>query len=95
VADCAAHRNSSVDILPRGFVIVALKAFGRINVGRESHWMLPKVGAGRRKQSQHDRCNQECGAKNEAVGRKRERHGSPFPESEDSAYLGEGRRMKV
>lgn len=45
VADCAAHRNSSVDILPLGFVIMAFKTFGRINVSRERHWMLPKVGA--------------------------------------------------
>lgn len=44
VAARAAHRDSCVDILPRGFVIVALKTFGRINVGRESYWMLPKVG---------------------------------------------------
>ena len=45
--------------------------------------MLVKVGASRRSEKQQDESNRECGEKNEAMARVRERHGAPFAESED------------
>ena len=95
VAGGAAHGNGGVDVLPRGLVVVALETFGGINVGGEKDGMLVKVGARRRSEKQQDESNQDCGEKNEAVARVRERHGSPFAESEDFACPGQRRRMKV
>jgi len=83
VAGGAAHGDSSVDVLSCGLVFVALETFGGINVGGEKDGMLVKLGARRRSEKQQDESNQECGEKNEAVARLRERHGSPFAESED------------
>ncbi len=94
VTNCAAHRDSCVHILSRRFVLVARETFGGIDVCGESHGMLVKVGSSRRsRKKQREEDNQQCGAKNEAVGRVRERHGSPFAESEESVYLGERRRL--
>jgi hypothetical protein len=83
VAGGAAHGDSGVDVLPCGLVVVALETFGGIFIGGEKDGMLVKVGASRRSEKQQDESNRECGEKNEAMARVRERHGAPFAESED------------
>ncbi len=93
VADCAAHRDSGVDILSRGLVLVARETFGSINVRGESHGMLVKIGTRRGSRKHQEESSQECGEKNGAVGRVRERHSSSFAESVDSVYFGERRRL--
>lgn len=83
VAGGAAHGDGGVDVLPSGLVLVALKAFGSIDVGWKKNGMPVKVGARRRSEEQQDETDQECGEKNDAVARVRERHGSSSAESED------------
>ncbi len=95
VTNCAAHCDSGVDILSRGLVLVACETFGGIDVCGESHGMLVKVGSSRRSRKQQEENNQQCGAKDEALGRVRDRHSSPFAESVDSVYFGERRRFYV
>lgn len=85
VTSCAAHRDSGVDILSRGFVLVACETFGGIDVCGESHGMLVKVGSSRRRRKQQEENNQQCGAKNELVGRVGERHSLPFTMNEGPA----------
>ena len=80
----AAHGDSGVDVLPCGLVVVTRETFGGIDFGGEKDGMLVKVGSSRRSEKQQDDSSQECGKKNEAMGRVREWHGSPFVESEDS-----------
>jgi hypothetical protein len=78
VGDCVAggtaHRDSRVDIFPRRFVIVALKTFGRINVGRESYWMLPKVGTRRGSEQEQRQNDQESEERNERAAQVKEKH---------------------
>jgi hypothetical protein len=65
------------------FFVVARETFGGIDVGGEKDGVLVKVSVRRRGEKQQDESNQECGEKNEAMARVRERHGSPFAEGED------------
>jgi hypothetical protein len=67
-------------VLRRGSVVVALETFGGINVGGEKDGMLVQVSARRRGDQQHEKSKKECGQKNEAMARVRERgmgHHSP------------------
>ncbi len=59
---------------PVGFVIVALKTFGRINVGRESYWMLPKVGTRRGSEQEQRQNDQESEERNERAAQVKEKH---------------------
>jgi len=95
VADGAAHGDRGVNVLPCGLVVVTLETFGGIDFGRQKDGMLVKVGTRRRSGKQQDERSQECGEKNQAVARGRKLHRSPFAESEDFAYPGERRRVKV
>ena len=58
VAGGTAHRDSGVDVLPCGLVVVALETFGGINVGGEKDGMLVKVGERRRSKKQQNDSNQ-------------------------------------
>jgi len=58
VAGGAAHRDSGVDVLPCGLVVMALETFGGINVGGEKDGMLVKVGDRRRSKKQQNDSNQ-------------------------------------
>jgi hypothetical protein len=63
VAGSAARRNRSVDVLPRGHLLVALDTFGRINICGEKDGMRMNIGAGSRNESQQNRKNSQCGEK--------------------------------
>ncbi len=89
VANCAAHRDSGVDIRPRSLVLVARETFGGIHVCGENHGMLVKVGTRRRSRKYQEESSQEYGEKNGAVGRVRERHSSPFAGSAESCMYGD------
>jgi hypothetical protein len=95
VANSAAHRHGGVDVLSCCLVFVALETFRGINVGGKKDRMMVKVGTRRRSGKQQDESNHECGEKNEAAARVRERHRSPFAESGDFVYPGVRRRLQV
>jgi hypothetical protein len=95
VANGAAHRYGGVDVLPGCLVFVAFETFRGIEVSWQNDGMLVKVGTRRRSGKQQDESNHERGEKKKPVARVRERHRSPFAESEDFVYPGERRRLQV